>query len=99
MSYNVIVGIQWCKRHCATEISLLPLGDRVLFVVQVFLGKAEVHDVHVFVILRQHKIGLQMVKLLIKAYSFDISMDEPSVMHFLNRVQHLDLYGYILIQI
>ncbi len=53
------MSIKRSKGNCASEISLLPLTHRVLVVIEMLLCEAEVHDVHVLVIFRKHKVRLK----------------------------------------
>jgi len=63
----------------ASEVCLFPLGNWVLLLVQVLLCQSEVNNEHLLVITGQHEVG-----------SFDVSVDEASIVHLLDSVKHFN---------
>lgn len=83
---DVVVGVEACKAHCASEVSSSSLLDRAFrVVIQVLFCESEVNDVYFLKVLAENKIG-----------SFNITMDIISVVHLFDGIQHLyeQLYGH-----
>jgi hypothetical protein len=55
---DAVVGVEGGEGDGAPEVGLLALGDGLGVLVEVALGKAEVDDVNVFIVEREHKVGL-----------------------------------------
>lgn len=67
------MGVQTGKADGASEVCLRSLFDWVLVGIEVLFGKSEIYDVDLLKILTQNKIG-----------SLDVTVDESSVVDFLN---------------
>lgn len=54
-----VMRIQRGKGHSPSEVGLLALGHWLLVFIQVTFSEAKVHNVNVFIVEREHKVGLE----------------------------------------
>lgn len=76
--------VQTGERDSAAEVGVLALGKRLVVAVQVLLGQAKVHDVHLAVLPVQHEVR-----------RLHVSVNEALLVDLFDRNDHFDedLYG------
>jgi hypothetical protein len=79
---NVIVGVQTCKGDRSAEISLSSSRNRLFgYLVNVTFGEPKVNYKNSAGLSTEHKIT-----------SFDVTMNETTLVNFFNRSEHLNKY-------